>query len=64
MRSSQTALERARNKLRILISEEANALGKRASLENHIFSQICGHGRQRKGGPGQYVNSGARIPSS
>jgi len=66
MRSSQTALEAARNKLRILgFSEEAIlAFQEKRSINPNttIFSPIAGTVVQRKVGPGQYVNSGASDP--
>jgi cobalt-zinc-cadmium efflux system membrane fusion protein len=66
LRSSQTALEAARNKLRILgFSDEAiSAFQEKRSInpETTIFSPISGTVVQRKVGPGQYVNSGASDP--
>ena len=66
LRSSQTALEAARNKLRILgLSDEAIAsfMEKgRINPETTIFAPIAGTVVQRKIGPGQYVNSGASDP--
>ena len=66
MRSSQTALEAARNKLRILgFNEEAiSAFQEKRSINPNttIFSPIAGTVVQRKVGPGQYVNSGASDP--
>jgi cobalt-zinc-cadmium efflux system membrane fusion protein len=66
MRSSQTALEAARNKLRILgFNEEAIlAFQEKRSInpDTTIFSPIAGTVVQRKVGPGQYVNSGASDP--
>jgi len=66
MRSSQTALEAARNKLRILgFNEEAiAAFQEKRSInpDTTIFSPIAGTVVQRKVGPGQYVNSGASDP--
>src|ERR1700688_4127409 len=66
MRSSQTALEATRNKLRILgFSEEAIlAFQEKRSINPNttIFSPIAGTVVQRKVGPGQYVNSGASDP--
>src|ERR1700716_1799095 len=66
LRSAQTALEAARNKLRILgLTEEAisNFQEKgRIDPNTTIFSPIKGTVVQRKVGPGQYVNSGASDP--
>src|SRR3954453_7426374 len=63
MRSSQTALEAARNKLRILgLTDEAiSNFQEKGSINPNttIFSPITGTVVQRKVGPGQYVNSGA-----
>jgi len=65
-RSSQTALEAARNKLRILgFNDDAiSAFQERRSIDPNttIFSPIAGTVVQRKVGPGQYVNSGASDP--
>jgi len=66
MRSSQTALEAANNKLKILgFSDEAiKAFQEKRSInpDTTIFSPIAGTVVQRKVGPGQYVNSGASDP--
>src|SRR3978361_1272322 len=66
LRSSQTALEAARNKLRILgLPDDAIASFQekgRINPETTIFSPINGTVVQRKIGPGQYVNSGASDP--
>jgi membrane fusion protein, heavy metal efflux system len=66
LRSSQTALEAARNKLRILgFGDEAiSAFQEKGSInpETTIYSPIAGTVVQRKIGPGQYVNSGASDP--
>ena len=66
MRSSQTALEAARNKLRILgLTDEAISTFQergRINPETTIFSPIAGTVVQRKIGPGQFVNSGASDP--
>jgi cobalt-zinc-cadmium efflux system membrane fusion protein len=66
LRSSQTALEAARNKLKILgLSEEAIAAFQqkgRIDPNTTIFSPIAGTVVQRKIGPGQYINSGASDP--
>src|SRR3981189_1219479 len=66
LRSTQTALEAARNKLRILgFTDEIIAAfqGKgRLNPETTRFAPIAGTVVQRKIGPGQYVNSGASDP--
>ena len=66
MRSSQTALEAARNKLQILgFSDEAIATFQNKGSINPeitIFSPISGTVVQRKIGPGQYVNAGSSDP--
>jgi cobalt-zinc-cadmium efflux system membrane fusion protein len=66
LRSSETALEAARNKLRILgLSNETIATFQekgRINPETTIFAPIAGTVVQRKIGPGQYVNSGASDP--
>jgi cobalt-zinc-cadmium efflux system membrane fusion protein len=66
MRSSQTALEAARNKLKILgLSEAAIAAFQdkgRIDPNTTIYSPIAGTVVQRKIGPGQYINSGASDP--
>src|SRR3954467_15565993 len=66
MRSSQTAMEAARNKLRILgLTDEDIATFQekgRINPETTIFAPIGGTVVQRKIGPGQYVNSGASDP--
>jgi cobalt-zinc-cadmium efflux system membrane fusion protein len=66
MRSSQTALEAAHNKLRILGFSEAaiSTFQEKRSInpDTTIFSPIAGTVVQRKVGPGQYVNSGASDP--
>src|ERR1700716_2111396 len=66
LRSGETALEAARNKLRIL-GFSADAISTfqekgRINPETTIFSPITGTVVQRKIGPGQYVNSGASDP--
>src|SRR5256884_2903029 len=64
MRSSQTAMEAARNKLRILgLTDEDIATFQekgRINPEITIFAPLAGTVVQRKIGPGQYVNAGAR----
>jgi membrane fusion protein, heavy metal efflux system len=66
MRSSATALEAARNKLRILgfTDETIKAFQDKGVInpEVTIYSPIAGTVVQRKIGPGQYVNSGASDP--
>src|SRR6266850_5876530 len=66
VRSSQTAMEAARNKLRILgLTDEDIATFQekgRINPETTIFAPIAGTVVQRKIGPGQYVNSGASDP--
>ena len=66
LRSTQTALEAARNKLRILgLSDEAIATFQekgRINPETTIYAPISGTVVQRKIGPGQYVNAGASDP--
>jgi cobalt-zinc-cadmium efflux system membrane fusion protein len=65
-RSAETALEAARNRLRILgLTEEAiTAFQEKGQInrEATIFAPIAGTVVQRKIGPGQYVNSGASDP--
>ena len=66
LRSAQTALEAARNKLRILgLTDEAITAFQdkgRINPETTIFSPIKGTVVQRKIGTGQYVNAGASDP--
>jgi membrane fusion protein, heavy metal efflux system len=66
LRSSQTALEAARNRLRILgLTDDAIAVFQqkgRIDPNTTIFSPISGTVVQRKVGPGQYVNAGASDP--
>jgi cobalt-zinc-cadmium efflux system membrane fusion protein len=66
MRSAETALEAARNRLRILgRSEEQIATFERTrqiSADTPIYSPIAGTVVQRKVGPGQFINSGASDP--
>ncbi|WKA30861.1 efflux RND transporter periplasmic adaptor subunit [Bradyrhizobium roseum] len=66
MRSSQTAMEAARNKLRILgLTDEDIATfqeKRRINPETTIFAPIAGTVVQRKIGPGQYVGAGASDP--
>ena len=67
MRSSQTALEASRNKLKILgLSDDDIAAFQdkgRINPETTIFAPIGGTVVQRKIGPGQYVNSSASDPA-
>ncbi|APG13614.1 efflux transporter periplasmic adaptor subunit [Bradyrhizobium japonicum] len=66
VRSSGTALEAARNKLRILgfTDETIKAFQDKGVIDREItiYSPISGTVVQRKIGPGQYVNSGASDP--
>src|ERR1700735_3032979 len=66
LRSSQTALEAARNRWRILgLTDDAISAFQekgRINPDTTIFSPIAGTVVQRKIGPGQYVNAGARDP--
>jgi len=66
MRSSETALQAARNKLRLLgLTDEDIATFQekgRINPEITIFAPLSGTVVQRKIGPGQYVNSGASDP--
>ncbi|WP_027528172.1 efflux RND transporter periplasmic adaptor subunit [Bradyrhizobium sp. Ec3.3] len=66
MRSSVTALEAARNKLRILgfTDESIKAFQDKGSInpEITIYAPISGTVVQRKIGPGQYVSAGASDP--
>jgi membrane fusion protein, heavy metal efflux system len=66
LRSSQTALEAARNRLRILgLTDDAISAFQekgRINPDTTIFSPIAGTVVQRKIGPGQYVNAGASDP--
>ncbi len=66
MRSGQTALEAARNKLKILgFSDEAiSSFQEKGSIDPNttVFSPIAGTVVQRKIGPGQYISAGASDP--
>src|SRR5206468_3358844 len=66
LRSTQTALEAARNKLRILgfTDDAITAFQEKGRInpETTILSPITGTVVQRKIGPGQYVNAGASDP--
>ncbi len=65
-RSAETALEAARNKLRILgLTDDDIATFRqkgRINPETTIFSPIAGTVVQRKIGPGQYIGAGASDP--
>src|SRR4030088_1754323 len=65
-RSAETALEAARNKLRILgLTDDDVATFRqkgRINPETTIFSPIAGTVVQRKIGPGQYISAGASDP--
>jgi cobalt-zinc-cadmium efflux system membrane fusion protein len=65
-RSAETALEAARNKLRILgLTDDDVATFRqkgRINPETTIFSPIAGTVVQRKIGPGQYISTGASDP--
>jgi membrane fusion protein, heavy metal efflux system len=66
LRSSQTALEAARGKLRILGLTDAaiSAFQEKGRIDpdTTVFSPITGTVVQRKVGPGQYVSAGATDP--
>lgn len=66
MRSAETALGAARNRLRMLgLSEDAiSAFQEKGQIdrETTIVAPIAGTVVQRKVGPGQYVNAGASDP--
>src|SRR4030088_182601 len=66
LRSTETALEASRNKLRILgFTDDAISTFQekgRINPETTILAPIAGTVVQRKIGPGQYVNSGASDP--
>jgi cobalt-zinc-cadmium efflux system membrane fusion protein len=66
LRSSQTALEAAQNKLRILgfSDDDIGTLQHKGRLnpETTVFAPIGGTVVQRKAGPGQYVSTGATDP--
>src|ERR1700738_2871416 len=66
MRSSETALEAAHNRLRILgrSEEQISAFQKtrQMSADTPIHSPISGTVIQRKVGPGQFISSGASDP--
>src|SRR6202012_2476354 len=66
MRSAQSALEAARNRLKILgLSEDAITSFQdkgRINPEVTVVAPIAGTVVQRKVGPGQYISSGASDP--
>jgi cobalt-zinc-cadmium efflux system membrane fusion protein len=66
LRSSQTALEAAHNKLKILglTDDDITSFREKGRInpETTIFAPIAGTVVQRKIGPGQYVNAGASDP--
>src|SRR5882757_3307100 len=66
LRSSETALEAARNRLRMLgLTDEAIIAFQekgRINREATIFAPLAGTVVQRKIGPGQYVSTGASDP--
>jgi cobalt-zinc-cadmium efflux system membrane fusion protein len=66
LRSSQTALDASRNKLKILgfNEEDIDAFRQKGGInpEVTIFAPISGTVVQRKMGPGQYVGAGAADP--
>jgi membrane fusion protein, heavy metal efflux system len=65
-RSAETALEAARNKLRILglTDDDITTFRQKGRInpETTIFSPIAGTVVQRKIGPGQYISAGASDP--
>jgi len=67
MRTAETAVEAARNRLRILgrSEEQIETFQKtrQISADTSIYSPIAGIVVQRKIGPGQYINSGASDPA-
>jgi cobalt-zinc-cadmium efflux system membrane fusion protein len=66
LRSTQTALEASRNKLRILgfSDDDINTFRLKGGInpETTVFAPIGGTVVQRKAGPGQYVSTGASDP--
>jgi cobalt-zinc-cadmium efflux system membrane fusion protein len=66
LRSAETALQAARNRLRILGRSEEQISSfqqtRQISAETPIYSPIGGTVVQRKVGPGQFVSSGASDP--
>jgi cobalt-zinc-cadmium efflux system membrane fusion protein len=67
LRTAETAVEAARNRLRILGRSEDQIetfrQSRQISAETPIYSPIGGTVVQRKIGPGQYINSGASDPA-
>src|SRR5262249_17892566 len=67
VRSSEVALEAARNRLRILgkTDEEIEKFENTGAIDpaTPIFAPIAGTIVQRKAGPGQYIGSGASDPA-
>jgi membrane fusion protein, heavy metal efflux system len=66
MRSAETALEAAHNRLRILGRSEEQIAAfqqtRQMSADTPIYSPIAGTVIQRKVGPGQFISSGASDP--
>jgi cobalt-zinc-cadmium efflux system membrane fusion protein len=66
LRSSQTALDAARNKLQILGFDDAAIASfqekGRLDPSTTVFAPIAGTVVQRKAGPGQFISSGASDP--
>ncbi|MGJ5206142.1 efflux RND transporter periplasmic adaptor subunit [Bradyrhizobium sp. HKCCYLR20261] len=66
MRSAETALEAARNRLRILGRSEEQITKfqetRQISADTPIYAPLGGTVVQRKIGPGQFINSGASDP--
>jgi cobalt-zinc-cadmium efflux system membrane fusion protein len=66
MRAAETAVEAARNRLRILGRSEEQISNfeqsRQISADTPIYSPLAGTVVQRKVGPGQFVNSGASDP--
>jgi cobalt-zinc-cadmium efflux system membrane fusion protein len=66
VRSAETALEAAHNRLRILGRSEEQIASfqqtRQMSADTPIYSPISGTVIQRKVGPGQFINSGASDP--
>jgi membrane fusion protein, heavy metal efflux system len=66
MRASETALEAAHNRLRILGRSEEQIASfqqtRQMSADTPIYSPIAGTVIQRKLGPGQFISSGASDP--
>ena len=66
MRSAETALEAAHNRLRILGRSEEQIAAfqqtRQMSADTPIYSPIAGTVVQRKIGPGQFISSGATDP--